>query len=343
MNATQKQSSLTGDVLEIQRMSTEDGPGLRTTVFFKGCGLRCAWCHNPESLERKPQVQWIETKCIFCKMCLEACPHGALSFSDQQIVIDRDRCEGCGSCADICPSTAMELLGKSWTVEQLVGEVMKDASYFKNSGGITASGGEAALQALFVSEFFKELKHRGVHTALDTSGLCPRESLEAILPYTDLVLYDIKEIDPIRHREFTGAGNELILENLLFTGDFIRSRIPRREMWIRTPVIPGATDRGDNIAGIGAFVAEHLNGVVTRWELCAFNNLCRDKYRRLGTEWQYGTSGLMKLEEMEALAAAARRSGIDPDIVRWSGSTELEEDTAAVKTEAATKKYTPSC
>jgi pyruvate formate lyase activating enzyme len=324
-------------------MSTEDGPGLRTTVFFKGCGLRCAWCHNPESLERKPQVQWIETKCIFCKMCLEACPQGALLFSNEQIVRDRDRCEGCGTCANICPSTALELLGKSWTVERLVSEVMKDASYFKNSGGITASGGEAALQAQFVSEFFKELKRLGVHTALDTSGLCPRESLEKILSFTDLVLYDIKEIDPIKHREFTGTGNELILENLLYTGDFVRDRIPRRDLWIRTPVIPGATDREDNIAGIGAFIAAHLNGVVTRWELCAFNNLCRDKYRRLGTEWQYGTAGLMKLEEMEELAAAARASGVNPDIVRWSGATELEEGNTDTETDTVLKKRTPSC
>jgi pyruvate formate lyase activating enzyme len=343
MNTTQKQSSLIGVVLEIQRMSTEDGPGLRTTVFFKGCSLRCAWCHNPESLEQKPQVQWIETKCIFCKMCVEACPQGALSFSNEQIVIDRDRCRGCVTCAEICPSTAMELLGKYWTVEQLVGEVMKDASYFTNSGGITASGGEAALQAGFVSEFFKELKRRDVHTALDTSGLCPRESLELILPFTDLVLYDIKEIDPVKHREFTGTGNELILKNLLFTRDFIRDRIPRREMWIRTPVIPGATDRKDNMAGIGAFIAEHLNGVVTRWELCAFNNLCRDKYRRLGTEWRYGAAGLMKREDMEALADAARASGVNPDIVRWSGSTQIEEDDDGIKSESVTKKYKPSC
>lgn len=324
MNTMAREPSITaptGTILEIQRMSTEDGPGLRTTVFFKGCSLRCLWCHNPESLEMKPQLHWLEPRCIGCRLCLETCPNGALSFTDRGIVIDRAVCRGCGACAGECPSTALELLGRSWTVEALVAEVIKDAAYFGEQGGVTVSGGEAALQAPFVSAFLKELKGRGIHTALDTSGQCSRAYLDMLLPYTDLVLYDIKETDPDRHRQFTGSGNELILENLLHVAGYIGTHVLPRELWIRTPVIPGATDREETMAGIGAFIAGNLGGRAARWELCAFNNLCRDKYRRLGMDWVYKEAQLLARETMERLAEAARSSGVDPAIVRWSGST----------------------
>ncbi len=325
MEQHQHESDLTGTILEIQRMSTEDGPGLRTTVFFKGCSLRCLWCHNPESLEMKPQLHWLDPRCIGCRLCLDICPNGALSFTEQGVVIDRGRCIGCGTCADECPSTALELLGRSWTVDALVAEVIKDASYFGDTGGVTVSGGEAALQAPFVSAFLKELKSRGIHTALDTSGQCSRAYLDMLLPYTDLVLYDIKETDTARHRQFTGSGNETILENLLHVAGCIGTRVLPRELWIRTPVIPGSTDREETIAAIGAFIAGHISGSVARWELCAFNNLCRDKYRRLGMEWAFREAKLIDRETMERLAATARASGVNPDIVHWSGSTEVDD------------------
>jgi pyruvate formate lyase activating enzyme len=240
--------------------------------------------------------------------------------------VDRAVCDGCGACAGECPAAALELLGRSWSVEGLVNEVVKDASYFGSSGGVTASGGEAALQAPFVAAIFKELMSRGIHTALDTSGQCPWDSLDMIFPYTDLLLYDIKEIDTARHREFTGSGNERILDNLTRAAEYARNHTRPKEIWIRTPVIPGATDRNENIAGIGSFIAGHLHGMATRWELCAFNNLCRDKYRRLGKEWAYGASGLMEREAMEELSRTAQSSGVDPAIVCWSGSTEFSTD-----------------
>ncbi len=314
-------------VLNIQRMSTEDGPGIRTTVFFKGCGLRCAWCHNPESISSKPQIQWIENKCIGCKNCIAVCPEHALSLSPEGIVIDREQCTGCGTCADECPTTAMELLGKTWKLDELIDEVVKDSAYFNNSeGGITVSGGDPALQAHFVQAFLRECRNRGIHTALDTCGFCSTEALDLLLPYTDLVLYDIKEIDPELHEEYTGHSNQKIFNNILHIRDYIRHNGNGLKLWIRTPLIPDTTATDDNITGIGAFIAKELNDVVSRWELCSFNNLCRDKYRRLGIEWRFNKAELLTREFLDNITATAKQSGVDPGIIFWTGATRVEID-----------------
>ena len=270
------------------------------------------WCHNPESLERKPEIQWIDSRCILCKTCLKACPRGALSFTDGRDCHRPGRVRRLRRLRRRMSGRGTGAAGQDLERGGAGAEVVKDVSYFGSSGGVTASGGEAALQAPFVAAFFKELMSRGIHTALDTSGQCTWESLDMIFPYTDLLLYDIKEIDPDRHREFTGSGNERILDNLIRAAEYTRGHTRPREIWIRTPVIPGATDRKENIAGIGSFIAAHLHGTVTRWELCAFNNLCRDKYRRLGKEWAFGASGLMEREAMEELSRTAQSSGVDP-------------------------------
>ena len=322
-----ERESLRGIVLEIQRMSTEDGPGIRTTVFFKGCTLACAWCHNPESLSPRPQVQWVGSKCIGCGTCLDTCPNGALSAAPDGISIDRELCEGCAACVEECPSTAMELLGKQWSLDDLTNEVVKDRAYFeKSGGGVSASGGEATMQAGFVAAFLKGLRQRGIHTAMDTSGQCTKTTLERLLPHVDLLLYDIKEIDPGRHKTFTGHSNERIVENLVHVRDFMRAHGSPGELWIRTPIIPDATAREENIRGIGAFIASRLDGAVSRWELCSFNNLCKDKYIRLGMDWAFKDKELMSSEAMETLAEAARQSGVDPGIVLWTGSTRIEEE-----------------
>jgi len=311
-----------GTLFEIQRMSTEDGPGIRTTVFLKGCGLRCSWCHNPESISPHPQIQWIGSRCIGCKTCLEVCPNNALSFTPEGVSIDRKACQICGSCAEACPSTALELLGKRWFADDLIHEVMKDRTFFdKSGGGITVSGGEPTLQTKFAGAFLKALMAKGIHTALDTCGLCAEESLAALLPYASLVLYDIKEIDPERHKALTGSSNDDVLSNLVYTSAFIKTHIYPKDLWIRTPIIPGATAREENIRGIGRFIASNSDDLVSRWELCTFNNLCRDKYIRLGLDWGFKETELLDRSLITRLADVAKNSGVNPDIVHWSGST----------------------
>ncbi len=321
-------SKPTAKILEIQRMSTEDGPGIRTTVFFKGCSLKCKWCHNPESISMQSQVHWIGSRCLGCKTCLDVCPAKALSLSDEGMKINRSTCKGCGTCAKECPSTAMELLGKEWTLDDLTSEVIKDKAYFeKSGGGITVSGGEPGMQAEFIGMFLKSIREKGIHTALDTCGLCSTKALEQLLPYASIVLYDLKEIQTEKHKLFTGEYNDKILDNLLYIAEYIRSHVYPATLWIRTPMIPDMTAREENIFMIGNFIAKNLGDVVNRWELCAFNNLCKDKYLRLDKEWALNDTLLIQKESMEQFARLAKSSGINPEIVVWTGSTRLGEKT----------------
>lgn len=313
-------------VLNIQRMSTEDGPGLRTTVFFKGCSLACAWCHNPESIRLTKEILWVETKCIGCQSCLKACSSNALSMTETGLIIERDKCIRCLSCAKDCPTTAIEIKGEEWDLDKLVLEVIKDRAYFeKSGGGISVSGGEALVQSDFIGLFFQRLKQVGIHTVLDTCGVCSKAALERVLPYTDLVLFDIKLMDPVLHRNYTGASNEVILDNLLYLADRIRKNKRPAGLWIRTPVIPDATAQDENIKAIGRFISENIKDVTDKWELCAFNNLCRDKYRRLNLEWLFNETELIRRDDMIRFADLAKDTGVNPQIVCWSGPTRVED------------------
>jgi pyruvate formate lyase activating enzyme len=311
-----------GTYLHLQRLSTEDGPGIRTTVFLKGCLLRCQWCHNPESLLPTPQVQRVETNCIRCGTCLLVCPQACLQPGGDFVALDRSRCDACGVCVRECPAGAWELLGTQASVDHLYTELIKDRSFFqKSGGGVTLSGGEPALQADFCAALLARLQAAGIHTALDTCGMVSHKNLAKILPYTDLILYDLKEIDPARHTAFTGQSNAIVFENLLLVRDYIREQAPEMRLWVRTPLIPGATATHENLVGIGAYLAEHLESVIERWELCAFNNLCRDKYRRLSLHWEYETTPLLSRDELSQLENWARHSGFPAERISATGAT----------------------
>lgn len=319
------QSEQTGIVLELQRLSTEDGPGVRTTVFLKGCPLACAWCHNPESIDPRPQVQWMGNRCIGCRTCVNTCPQHALTLTGTGMQLDRALCTGCGECVTACPSGAMDLLGTRWTVPGLLAEVVKDRAYFGPDGGVTLSGGEPTLQGAFSRSFLQAAHAAGLHTALDTCGMAATGPFLDIAREADLVLYDLKEADGARHRTFTGQDNTMILANALALADVMRREGCPRTLWIRTPLIPGATATDFNIQVIGGFIAGNLGDVVSRWDLCAFNNLARDKYARLGRDWLYVGTPLMARDEVQHLADVASASGVDPAIVHWSGRTRLDD------------------
>ena len=317
---------LKGLILHLQRFSTEDGPGIRTTIFFKGCPLHCLWCHNPESISMEPQIQWLENRCIGCGTCIKTCPLGCLTKTEQGVVIDRELCTGCGDCAETCPANAMELLGRQVSLDELVEELIKDQIYFeKSGGGVTLSGGEPLMQPDFAAALLHRLKKRDVNTAIDTCGVCSTSSLDKLLLYTDIVLFDLKEAEPEKHYDFTGLHNQRIFDNLIYIRDYIVKRAPEKILWIRTPLIPEATATRDNITGLGAFITKNLAGVVQRWDLCAFNNLCRDKYRRLGIAWQYASTPLMTKDAVRELEQCAKLSGVDPEIVIATGATRVED------------------
>ena len=317
--------ALTATILDIQRMSTEDGPGMRTTVFFKGCNLACAWCHNPESIGIKKQVLWNEVRCIGCRLCLDACATGALRMGEKGMEIEKDVCANCLKCTEACPTGALEVKGTTWDVDALVHEVLKDEAYFGDKGGVTLSGGEVLLQHQFAEEMLRALKNRHIHTAVDTAGNVSKDILQRILPHTDLLLYDIKLIDPVLHQKYTDSRNERILSNIEYVAQTMRNTGTPGQLWIRTPVIPGATDSEENIRAIAEFIAEKLGDVVERWELCAFNNLCKNKYKTMGKDWAFVNTQLIKKEDLERLTQTALSAGLHPAMVYATGSTRIEE------------------
>ena len=252
---------------DIQRNSFVDGPGIRTTVFFKGCNLKCAWCHNPESQSAKPQMMFYKDKCTGCGKCKSVCPYHL------------EQCELCGKCTLYCPVDARKVCGKEHTVDEVLKEVLKDKAFYETSGGgVTFSGGECMLQIDFLAEILKKCKENGIHTAVDTAGHIPFESFEKILPYTDLFLYDIKIFDSQKHKQYVGVGNELILENL-------KKLFERKaKLWIRIPIIPDVNDSIEEIQKIKDFLK--TNGTPEKIELLPYHAMGENKYRAIGKEPQ---------------------------------------------------------
>ena len=253
-------------IFDIVRNSFVDGPGIRTTVFFKGCNLKCAWCHNPESQGFKPQMMFYKDKCKGCGKCAEVCPAP-------------ENCTLCGKCSFYCPVDARKVCGKEYTVDEVFAEIIKDKAFYDNSGGgVTFSGGECMLQIDFLCEILKKCKENGIHTAVDTAGYIPFENFEKILPYTDLFLYDIKCFDNEKHKKYVGVENELILENLkkLFQAN--------AKIWIRIPVISDVNDSAEEMQSIKAFLNQ--NGKPEKIELLPYHAMGENKYAAIGRDVQ---------------------------------------------------------
>jgi pyruvate formate lyase activating enzyme len=328
-----------GLIFEIQKMSTEDGPGIRTTVFFKQCPLKCVWCHNPESIKKEPQLNWFKHKCIGCKTCVETCKLGALKLDKHGLHINWEKCNSCGECVEDCPSTALVMLGKWWKLEDLFYEVEKDKVYYtKSNGGITVSGGEPTIQADFVYNFLKTCKENGISTALDTCGYASQKTYEKLLPVVDLVLMDIKEMNSKKHEEYTGVPNERILENAVWIVKEMKKS--NKEMWIRTPIIPKYTATEENIRAIGKFIVEKLENKIDRWDLLSFNNLCSAKYERLDWDWPLKDEPIMMQEEIDHLFEIAKETGVKN--VHWSGLTKRSKAEDNETKEQGNSKI-PSC
>ena len=267
---------VTGNIFDIKRFAVHDGPGIRTTLFLKGCPLHCPWCHNPESRSAQPELSYIARKCIRCGQCVKACPAHAHSIGpDTGHVFDRGRCRACGLCEKNCLGNALRLYGRRVTVEEVLPELLEDRDFYETSGGgVTVSGGEPLLQAAFVAELLAKTRESGVSTALDTCGAVPWNAFEAVLPYTDLLLYDLKHIDSAAHERATGLPNTLILQNLQRLSE---RRVP---VEIRIPVIPGFNDDDSTLEAMAELLANQHG--LTAVRLLKYHDFARSKFEAVG-------------------------------------------------------------
>ncbi|HSW29514.1 MAG TPA: glycyl-radical enzyme activating protein [Longimicrobiales bacterium] len=291
-----------GLVFNVQRYSVQDGPGIRTTVFLKGCPLRCWWCHNPESQDPGPFVHYDPARCLRCGECVDACPRGALSLTGAGVVTDPGRCDRTGTCAEACPAEARTLVGRSASAGDLVDEVESDRLYFEQSGGgVTFSGGEPLLQWRFLAEALAECGKREIHRAVDTSGFAPPEILLEVARETDLFLYDLKCMDPALHRQVTGVPLEPILDNLVRLGE-AGSRVE-----VRIPLVPGITTDA-HIERSAEFLAPlpGIQGV----RLLPFHRSAREKHRRFALPWLMVRDDEIPGPTVERWADAFRRRGM---------------------------------
>ncbi|KPK92413.1 MAG: hypothetical protein AMJ94_05010 [Deltaproteobacteria bacterium SM23_61] len=297
-------SARQGLIFDIQRYSVHDGPGIRTLVFLKGCPLRCLWCSNPEGQETKPELAFRRTLCIGCGACVDVCGSGAILLKDHRVEINRRKCTLCGECTRVCPSEALSMIGRWVTADQILDEVERDRVFYEASqGGITVSGGEPLMQACFTEALLKACKARGIATAIETSGYASWESMEQVIQHTDSVLYDIKQLDALRHHQFTGFSNQLILEN---ARRIAGSGFP---LFIRYPVIPGFNDDPKDMDALFHFT-KTLPGV-RHLDLLPYHRLGESKYAMLGRDYPLGELKPPTGQCLESLAQAAKKRGLE--------------------------------
>lgn len=293
-----------GTVFNIQRMSVQDGPGIRTTVFLKGCSLRCFWCHNPESLTITPQIAVYPDKCIGCGACVKVCPAGARRLTlEEGLTYDRGGCTGCGACVRVCYAGSIQCFGRSMTPEEVCWEACRDRAFYEQEGGVTFSGGEPLLQWRFTVACARLCREQGLHVAVDTALFASSEAVEALLDCTDLFLIDCKAASSALHQRGTGQDNQLIQQHTR------RVAASGAAYWIRIPLIPGFNDSREEMSRIGDFLSS-LPKPPQRVELMPFHNFCFAKYRSLGMNFVAADLPLPTSEQMAACYDLLRESGL---------------------------------
>ncbi len=300
-------------ITNIQRYSINDGPGIRTTVFLKGCKLNCAWCHNPECINFYPEIYWKPLLCRQCGICFDACPRGAIQppippsegeDNEHYYKIDLSRCDHCMQCVEACSYGALVRVGEPKTVEEILDEVERDMPFYLNSGGgMTVTGGEPTAFPDFTLELLRRAKERGIHNCLDTSGFCAWEILESMRPHVDIFLYDIKCMSAKLHVMRTGVNNSPILANLRRLAEV------GAEVIVRVPVIPGFNDSPQHTERLADFLAG-LGPSIIQVDLLPFHNWCQDKYRWLGREWEYKDVDSLAASEMTDLQDILEEHGL---------------------------------
>lgn len=295
-----------GLIFDIQRYSLHDGPGIRTVVFFKGCPLRCKWCANPESLNNNPQLYYNKKDCIGCQRCVKACTQDALAFKKDQIIIDIQKCSLLFNCVKVCPTGALNQNGEWYTVKQVIEIALKDAHFYKNSGGgITLSGGEVLNQSEFAEKLLKTAKENGLHTAIETSGYSEWKDFLRVLTYTDLVLYDIKHVDEKAHKYYTGVSNKLILENLKKT---VKTGI---ELVARIPIIPSVNAGKESIK---AYIDLLTSLGIKKANILPFHQLGVAKYEMIGLPYTFKDEKTPTNEFMSGIKKRMQDVGIEVKI-----------------------------
>jgi pyruvate formate lyase activating enzyme len=286
---------MTGSVFNIQRFSVHDGPGIRTTVFLKGCPFHCPWCHNPESISTEREIALRADRCIRCGDCMTVCKNNAVYHENGSYAIHRELCKKCGACVEVCVSNARAVIGNEMTTDEVMKEIRKDGTFYRQSGGgVTFSGGEPLLQHAFLLTLLQACQQEGIHTTVDTTGCTSAPVLKSIVEYVDLFLYDLKIVNDEKHRILTGVSNQLLLGNLQLLAEM------NKKVIVRMPLLPGLNDDEENVRSLGDFVCSLTS--ISEINILPYHRSGVEKYQRIGSEYQMESLAIPDQDMLQSVA-----------------------------------------